>query len=239
MTTPDDEEALRRLRSLKAELAHSSGLQDRFDDPRLGAGDEALKAEIASIPAHIRKLDQIETTLQRLTYAVEDYIIARVAQFLPDVPDLWEAVKTLPEKSAQRETPAEKPIVRLLDELHALGVEESAVKNAVQRGAALDSYKNPRTLRPLEAVNTRKNYPRLLREHLIGFQKQQRQPSAAALAAQVWAWQQETENASGENSSRARYYRQSILSDVAVLQRIGSSREAITGLIVDAYTPST
>jgi len=233
--TPDDEDALRRLRSLKAALDHAYGLEDRFDDPRLGGSTESLKAEIASIPAHIRQIDQIETTLQLLTYSVEDYLVARVAQFLPDVPDLWETVKSLPEKTAPRETPAEKPIVRLLDELHMLGVEESAVKNAVLQSEALDSYKNPRTL---HRINPRKDYRVLLRRHLTDLLKQQPQPSASALAAQVWAWQNSAENTTEEDAFRIRYYRQSILSAIAVLERLGSSREAINTLVMDAYSPS-
>ena len=135
----------------------------------------------------------MDIALQRLTYAVEDYIIARVSQFLPDVPDLWATVKSLPETTGKRETPAELPIVRLLDELRGLGAEETAVKNAVMRGAALDTYKNPRTLRRDVPVNTRKNYRAFLRQNLKGFLKQQPQPSADALTATVTAWEENRE----------------------------------------------
>lgn len=229
MTTPNDDDELKRLQALKAEQAHSSGLADRFDDPRLGSRASELKTEIERFPAHIRQADAINTALAALTNAVEDYLIARVAQFLPDVPDLWETVRRLPEKAEAPETPAEKPIVSLLAELHTLGADEGALQAAVLRAASLSSYRDSSARRR----SGHKDYGRLLRENLTGFLKKQPQPNAAALVALVTAWQRDA--ASGEDNFWARYYRQSILSAIAVLRKLGSTDAELDALIREAY----
>lgn len=241
MSTPTDDDELKRLRALKAERAHSSGLADRFDDPRLGSRASELKAEIERFPAHIRQADAIDTALAALTNAVEDYLIARVAQFLPDVPDLWEAVKRLPEKAEAPETPAEQPIVRLLAELHALGADDAAMQAVMQaavlRAESLDSYRSAASRHP------RKDYGRLLRENLTGFLKKQPQPSAAALVATVAGWERvaalQRDAERGEDSFWTRYYRQSVLSAIAVLRKLGSSDAEIEAIISEAYARHT
>lgn len=240
MTTPNDADELKRLQALKAEQAHSSGLADRFDDPRLGSRASALQAEIERFPAHIQQADTITTALAALTNAVEDYLIARVAQFLPDVPDLWETVRLLPEKAEARETPAEKPVVRLLAELRALSADEAAIQAAVLRGESLDSYRQPMARR---SGGNAKDYHRVLRENLTGFLKQQPQPSAAALVATVAGWERVAaglRNAErDEDSFWTRYYRQSVLSAIAVLRKLGSGDTEIGTIIREAYARQT
>jgi hypothetical protein len=239
MTTPTDDDELKRLQALKAEQAHSSSLADRFDDPRLGSRASELQAEIERFPAHIRQADAIDTALAALTNAVEDYLVARVAQFLPDAPNLWETVRRLPEKAEAPETPAEKPIVSLLAELHALGADAAALQAAVLQAESLDSYRQPAARRR----SGNKDYHRVLRENLTGILKQQPQPSAAALVATVTGWERVAAGlrnaASGEDNFWTRYYRQSILSSIAVLRKLGSSDAEIEALISDAYARHT
>lgn len=239
MTTPNDDDELKRLQALKAEQAHSGGLADRFDDPRLGSRASELQAEIERFPAHIRQADAIDTALAALTFAVEDYLIARVAQFLPDVPELWETVRRLPEQTDKEETPAEQPVVRLLAELHTLGADEAALQAAVLRAESLDSYRNS----SMRRRSGNKDYGRLLRENLTGLLKQQPQPSAAALVALVAAWQRDAalqrDAERGEDSFWTRYYRQSVLSSLAVLRKVGSSDAELEALIREAYARHT
>ena len=138
-----DDEARRRLRDLKRQLEQAEDLYDRFGDERVNRSTQKLQAEIDALPAHIRQEYEVEFKLQLLTRAVEDYLVARAAQFLPDVGDLWAAAQTMLERRDNPETPAEKPIVRLLDELRPLPASDADVKKAVLAAAALESFKQP------------------------------------------------------------------------------------------------
>ncbi|OWY58806.1 hypothetical protein B7486_77995, partial [cyanobacterium TDX16] len=67
----------------------------------------------------------------------------------------------------------------------------------------------------------------------------QPQPSAAALVATVTGWERvaalQRDAERGEDSFWTRYYRQSILSSIAVLRKLGSSDAELDALIREAY----
>lgn len=249
MPTPD-EEALARLRALKKRLAEADGLYDRFGDERLGGASSELKAEIARTPAHVLKADAIETQLHGLTVAVEDYIVARAAQFLPDVADLWATVRALPERAGKPETPAETPVIRCLNELQALGASEDDIRAAVLRAASLDSYQDPSISaqpRRGETPSARRDYAETLRRHVRDFLKKNAGQTSSGftfnagsdLVALITRWQRDfaaqTEADQRPDSYWARYYRQAILSDIAALRKIGRSEPDIEAIIRDAY----
>jgi hypothetical protein len=239
-TTPlTDEEYLRLLRDLKRQRQHVEDMHDRFDDDRLSGDTQRLEEEIARIPAHIRQADEREFKLELLTCAVEDTIVARAAQFLPDMGDLWAAVQAMPERRDKPETPAEAPVVSLLDEVRALGASDEQVKAAVLRAAALESYTSPLASKRYSGAR-RKNPPRdyhnVLRQQAGEFLKKRAMPinSGAALVAIIEQWQREPESA--EASFWTRFYSQSILSAIAVLRRLGASDGEINGLLQEAYS---
>ncbi|MCC6802652.1 MAG: hypothetical protein IT319_07190 [Anaerolineae bacterium] len=237
-TPPDDEDArLRdRLRKLKAERDHSNDLYDRFGDERLGGRAHQLDAEIAAMPEHIRRADEIDTQLRTLTYLVEDYLIARTAQFLPDVDDLWATVRTLPERQTP-ETPAEKPVVGLLADLRSLGASEDDLRAAVERGAMLESYRNPRAARWRERTTpgTYHDYSRTLRRNIGDFLKKGGVTvhSSDQLVRLIAAWHSPD---APPAEAMTRYYRQAILSTIAVLRRLGMSEADINAIIAEVVT---
>lgn len=237
-TPPDDEDArLRdRLRALKAERDHSNDLYDRFGDERLGRRAPELDAEIAAMPEHILRADEIETKLRTLTYLVEDYLIARAAQFLPDVDDVWATVQALPERETP-ETPAEKPVVRLVAELQALGAGEDDLRAAVERGAMLESYRNPRAPRWRERTTpgTYHDYSRTLRRNIGDFLKKGGVlvQSSDQLVRLIAAWRSPD---APPADAMTRYYRQAILSAIAVLGKLGMSETDINAIIAEVVT---
>jgi hypothetical protein len=239
-TTPlTDEEYLKLLRDLKRQVQHVSDMHDRFDDARLSGDTQRLEAEIAKIPAHIRAMDDLELKLELLTCAVEDSIIARAAQFLPDVPDLWTAVQAMLERREKPETPAEKPVVSLLDEVRALGASDPQVKDAVLRAAALESYKSPLASKRYSGArrnNPPRDYQNVLRQQAGEFLKKRAMPisSGAALVEVIQRWQREPESA--EASFWTRFYSQSILSAIAVLRKLETSDAEINALLEEAYS---
>ena len=235
MSTLPDDEARARLRELKAERDHSNDLYDRFGDERLGGRARELDAEIAAMPEHILRADEIETKLQTLTYLVEDYLIARAAQFLPDVDDLWAVVQALPGGN-QPETPAETPVARLLADLRALGAGEDDLRAAVIKAAGLESYRNPRAPRWLSRTTpgTYRDYTRTLRRNIGDFLKKGgvSVTSSDQLIRLIAAWRSADTPPAG---AMARYYRQAILSAVAVLRKLGASEANINAIIAEGY----
>jgi hypothetical protein len=249
MSTPSDEELLLRLRALKEQQKHSEGLSDRFGDPQFDQHASKLAAEIAQMPPHILHAEEIADKLQWLSYSVEDYLIARTAQFLPDVEDLWATIEALPQRTTQ-ETPAEKSVLRWLGELRTLGASEESIKTAVLRSASLDSYKDPRA--PRWSTNSgmgatpRHDYQQALRQHLRDYLQKGIAPAdrnslqtSSDLVRRINQWRREAQSAeeSDSDSFMTRFYQQAILSAIAVLQKLDISDADIDALVAEAYDP--
>ncbi|MBI1256823.1 MAG: hypothetical protein GC204_05085 [Chloroflexi bacterium] len=246
MSTPSDEELLRRLRELKEQQRHNEGLSDRFGDEQFSRHASEIAAEIAQMPPHILHADEIADKLQQFSYSVEDYLVARAAQFLPDVDDLWETVRALPDRPT-RETPAETSVVRWLTELRALGARDESLQAAVGRAASLDSYKNPRADRWLHSTglgaSPRHDYPNVLRQHIRDYMKKGLDPSArnslqtsGDLVRRVNFWRRDPD-AAESGSFQASFYQRNILSAIAVLKKLGTADAEIDAIIADAYDP--
>ena len=253
MSTPFDEELLRRLRELKAQQRHNEGLSDRFGDEQFSRHASEIAGEIAQFPPHILHADEIANKLQQFSYSVEDYLVARAAQFLPDVDDadLWETVRGLPER-VTRETPAETGVVHQLNELRRLGATEESIKAAVLRAASLDSYRDPRAPRWLNhsgmGATPRHDYSNVLRQHLRDYMQKGLPPAdrssfqtASDLVRRIHLWRRDFDAQQPESADpstfQARFYRQNILSAIAVLHKLGTSDADIDAIIAEAYDP--
>ena len=251
MSTPSDEEFLRRLQALKEQQKQSESLSDRFGDPQFDRHASEIAAEIARMPPHILHADEIAEKLQQLSYSVEDYLVARAAQFLPDVGDLWETVRGLPERSP-RETPAETSVVRWLSELRVLGASEESIKAAVLQATSLESYKNPLAPRWLTnnglSPTPRHDYPNVLHQHIRDYMKNGLDSAARSslqtssdLVRRIGLWRHESDTSQAESSAagsfQSRFYQQNILSAIAVLRKLGTSDSEIDLIIADAYDP--
>ncbi len=235
---PTEEEYLRLLRDLKHKIEHAEDLYDRFGDERVISETQRLTEEIAKIPAHIREADALEFKLQLLTCAVEDYLVARASQFMPDVIDLWAAVQAMLERPDKPETPAEKPIISLLDELRPLAASDEQVKSAVLRAVALESYKTPLASRRYSGARRMKparDYRLVLGQQVTAFLQKGglKISSGSGLVGLIKRWQGEPEDPA--DAFMVRFYRQSILSAIAVLHTLDVGDEEINGLVLEAY----
>lgn len=246
-----DDDARRRLRDLQRRLEQAEDLYDRFGDPRVDASIQRLHAEIAALPAHIRQEAEVGFKLELLTRTVEDYLVARAAQFLPDIVDadaVWAAVQALLEHRDAPETPAARPVVALLDELRPLPASDEAVRNAVRAAAALESFQQPvyRQRSGARRMNPPRDYHQSLRQQVRAFLTKAAQEGASrsglpplddsrALIALVRTWQEQTPDEARAGTYWIRFARQAILSDANVLRRLGLSDAEINSLMEAAY----
>ncbi|MBK8025366.1 MAG: hypothetical protein IPK19_29240 [Chloroflexi bacterium] len=136
MTQMTDAHARERLAALKAKLAHENQLYDRFGSPDIRKRIDALEAEIAALPEHIRREEAITAALKSLTEAVEDYLMDREARLLPDPGDLWEHLRDLPAN-----LPIAAQVVKLREHLRGLGASDEDMQIAVLLAADLEGAK--------------------------------------------------------------------------------------------------
>ncbi len=247
-----DDEARRRLRDLKQQLEHAEAMRDRFGDEWGSQTTQKLRAEIEALPVRVRQAEEAEFKLQLLTCAVEDYVIARAAQFLPDAGDLWAAVQAMPGRRDAPETPAEKPVVQLLDELRPLPASQDDIKKAVLKAAALEGYKQPvyRQLTGARRRNLPPDYRQTLKRQVREFMAKVTREGAIRsglppldsrrdLLALVREWERQTPEEARGGTYWTRFARQTILSQINVLRRLGLSQAEIDGLIEEAFHPHT
>lgn len=245
-----DDEARRRLRELQRRRDEAEALYDRFGKAQFDTAAARLDAEIAEIPTHIRQEYEVELKLALLTRAVEDYVVARAAQFLLDVDDLWAAVQSMLERRDAPETPAEKPVVALLDELRPLPATDAQIKAAVLAGATLASYRDPAAFRQQQQRAARfkppTDYRRNLQRQVAEFVRKVAQEGAVRaglpplnlsgdLIALVHTWQRQTPDEARGGTYWSRYHRQAILSQMAVLRKLGLSDAEIDRLLAEGY----
>ncbi|MCK6580546.1 MAG: hypothetical protein L6Q98_20840 [Anaerolineae bacterium] len=131
-----DHEARERLKTLNAALERENQLFDRFGSPDIQKRIDALEAEIAALPEHIRREDAIAAALKLLTEAAEDYLIDRQARLLAEPADLWEYMRSLTEGEG-----IASRVVKVQAHLRGLGASDEDMRSAVLPAADLERSK--------------------------------------------------------------------------------------------------